>query len=394
MNAELISARQAVDAYCPWGTEMYPIYRTDLFFQLDQELKDGDILTAAVPLDTYEFDPEWFGDEDKRWVWVDDENEDENEDEEEEPWYEDYRYESIFSVATAHFVFDSMSSVSSSFKTSKYGYIANAPVKVVYLGKWMGSLTTHASEQFKIADIQPESLVKDSSKLSLAFSEAPVFSVYNQKTGRKVLQGKATLIQDPESVYAPSAMEYPQEHLYALDISELTECGWYFVSVEGVGRSLPFQIHPAQPGAFTGMPSHAFFLNEAMHTVPRSASAPVAEQPWWTDLWTSNPMTAPDKLIPCKVETDIQGISSDSNSENADSTAVSGEWTNPIWSYNPSDPQLVSWKNLPEIPNDPVEPSGNENADVLGIPDTKTVPQASSPQAGFQNNDGLFPSLD
>ena len=128
---------------------------------------------------------------------------------------------------TAAMAFDRRKTLSNSIKVNQVGYVTDSPVKIAYLGRWMGSF--------------PEG--KEDANPSLLFPQNPPFSICDLKTGKEVLSGLAKLIHTSgtmdEGVYNH---DHSGENVYVIDFTSLKEPGAYFISVPQVGRSLPFRI--------------------------------------------------------------------------------------------------------------------------------------------------------
>ncbi|MCL1888841.1 MAG: hypothetical protein FWF96_08245, partial [Kiritimatiellaeota bacterium] len=122
---------------------------------------------------------------------------------------------------TATLAFDSASSLTYSIKVNQVGYIANGPVKIAYLGRYLGSFPGDA----------------------LKFATPPAFTLHDAATGRVVFTGASKLVHASgdknEGVYN---VDYSGENVYVLDFSAFKAPGAYFASVAGVGRSHAFTI--------------------------------------------------------------------------------------------------------------------------------------------------------
>lgn len=117
--------------------------------------------------------------------------------------------------------FDPRKSYARSVQANQVGYLPTG-AKVAYLGQWLGSLKT------------PDN--------SLNFAAPPAFELVDAKSGRTVFSGTAKFThgeRDPEGRGNMSA-----SNVWELDFTDFTASGEYFLSVAGVGRSLPFRIHP------------------------------------------------------------------------------------------------------------------------------------------------------
>lgn len=130
---------------------------------------------------------------------------------------------------TAAFRFDAKKTLSNSIKVNQVGYLTDSPVKIGYLGRWMGSF--------------PEG---KGGNPALLFEEAPEFHVCAEKTGRIAFTGIARLVHESgkmdEGAYK---CDHSGENVYWLDFTAFRMPGRYFLSVPRVGRSLPFEIGDA-----------------------------------------------------------------------------------------------------------------------------------------------------
>lgn len=253
IKPQMLIARNTVESYVPDGQEMIPIYRTDLFFQLENILNDGDKIEAVV-------------DETSCSAW---------------------------NKATLDF--NSKTAVSSSFHTSNYGYIAESPVKSAYIAKWMGDLT--------------QSAMGDSpgDEPALVFEKPPRYTVVNQTTGESVLTSETTLVSDPRKLEAMEILDYPGEAVYLADLSKITKKGWYFIYVEGIGRSLPFKISDESFVNDMFIPSHKWFdsvLDGKIQPPPTIRYG----LPWYTNLWKTNPDAATKNALPASTAQETKNI--------------------------------------------------------------------------------------
>ncbi|OGV42104.1 MAG: hypothetical protein A2X48_14870 [Lentisphaerae bacterium GWF2_49_21] len=177
-----------IDTYLPEGWPFQAIQMHSIFLQLPQALKDGDKVEVEVSKNIT-----------TAWNRV-------------------------------SIVFSSRTTVSNSIKVNQIGYLADSPVKIAYLGKWMGSFP----EMKNAAAGQGP---------ALSFPQEPEFKVCNLKDGAAVFTGKSRLVHKSgdfnEGVYK---VDHSGENVYLLDFTEFKTAGNYYVSVDGVGRSLPFSI--------------------------------------------------------------------------------------------------------------------------------------------------------
>ena len=139
-------------------------------------------------------------------------------------------------LRTAEFQFDNKHTLSNSIKVNQIGFTIDSPAKTAYLGRWMGSFPEKSDEKLN---------VENSGKISsaLKFKDPPRFVVCDSKTGREVFKGECSLIHTSgsfdEGVYK---VDHSGENVYFMDFTSFSTPGSYFISVDGVGRSLPFDI--------------------------------------------------------------------------------------------------------------------------------------------------------
>ena len=154
-------------------------------------------------------------------------------------------------------------SFSPSIKVNQIGYMPDSPVKVAYLGRWLGDFPVKlkkdgagggvSEEAFRKA-VQEATKPKDEAAASapdapfdggpaLYFAEAPAFRIHAADTGAVVFEGNAQLVHkagiDKEGLYGA---DYAGENVYALDFTPFKTPGRYFLSVPGVGRSPDFSV--------------------------------------------------------------------------------------------------------------------------------------------------------
>lgn len=154
-------------------------------------------------------------------------------------------------------------SFSPSIKVNQIGYLTGSPVKVAYLGRWLGDFPVKlkkdaggggvSEEAFRKA-VQEATKPKDEAAApapdasfdggpALYFPEAPAFQLRAADTGAVVFEGKAQLVHkagiDKEGLYGS---DYAGENVYAIDFTPFKTPGRYFLSVPGVGRSPDFAI--------------------------------------------------------------------------------------------------------------------------------------------------------
>jgi endoglucanase len=162
-------------------------------------------------------------------------------------------------ASTASMAYHDLKTVSGSIKVNQVGYIADSPVKVAYLGRWMGSFPQQeAREAAGAGDAEAAFFEAVAGKKeaapaapppaaspALRFGEEPPFAICEEATGRKVLEGTCRLVHASgtmdEGVYK---CDHSGENVYTIDFGRLQAPGRYFVSVAGVGRSLAFDVAP------------------------------------------------------------------------------------------------------------------------------------------------------
>lgn len=134
-------------------------------------------------------------------------------------------------LGSAALCFDSRKSLSQSIKVNQVGYLTDSPVKMAYLGRWMGSFPEPVPAPAKEADP------------SLHFSVPPAFELCRDGDGAVVFTGMAVRVhtsgQKNEGAYK---VDHSGETVYQLEFTAFRTPGRYFISVPGVGRSLPFEI--------------------------------------------------------------------------------------------------------------------------------------------------------
>jgi hypothetical protein len=204
-----------VDTYLPVGWPFVAIPMHEIFLELPEPLKDGDgVEVSAGPSVTTAADK-------------------------------------------AALVYHDRKTVSRSIKVNQVGYIADSPVKIAYLGRWMGSFPQEQAKTaagagdaekafFEAVKGKKEAAATPAgASPSLRFKEDPPFAVCEEAGGKKVFEGKARQVHTSgkldEGVYK---CDHSGENVYMLDFGRLKAPGRYFVSVPGVGRSLAFDVAP------------------------------------------------------------------------------------------------------------------------------------------------------
>ena len=154
-------------------------------------------------------------------------------------------------------------SFSPSIKVNQIGYLPDSPVKVAYLGRWLGDFPVKlkkdgggegvSEEAFRKA-VQEATKPKDEAAApapdapfdggpALYFAEPPAFQVRAADSGAVVFEGKTQLVHkagiDQEGLYGS---DYAGENVYTIDFTQFKTPGRYFLSVPGVGRSPDFAV--------------------------------------------------------------------------------------------------------------------------------------------------------
>lgn len=210
-----------VDTYLPTGWPFVPIPMHEMFLQLDRELEEGDRVEVEV----------------------------------------DARVTTAGHSATL--VFHASQSLSNSIKVNQVGYLTDSPVKIGYLGRWMGSFPETAAAGGSEKQQDPQTFWKDlvpanhenresaadnlphegPAPTALGFREPPEFDVCREEDDRAAFHGKARFVHRAgemnEGFYK---VDHSGENVYVLDFTGLTTPGRYYLRVPHVGRSLPFAI--------------------------------------------------------------------------------------------------------------------------------------------------------
>lgn len=142
---------------------------------------------------------------------------------------------------SASFTFDPDKSVTRSIQANQVGYLPDGP-KIAYLGCWMGSMPDAAFRN-GAADKRAHGPVYNAlAPFALRFEEEPQFELVDAKSGVVAHRGKARFVHnggEPDGKVNHSA-----SNVYELDFSAFARPGRYFISVQGVGRSIAFNISP------------------------------------------------------------------------------------------------------------------------------------------------------
>ncbi|MEI6033826.1 MAG: glycoside hydrolase family 9 protein, partial [Verrucomicrobiae bacterium] len=156
-------------------------------------------------------------------------------------------------------------SFSPSIKVNQMGYLPDSPVKVAYLGRWLGDFpmrmirqgagSSEASEESFWKAVEeankPKAEGEEASQSkdkefdggpALYFPAPPAFQLH-AADGAVVFEGKAKLVHQvgitKEGLHGA---DYAGENVYELDFTDFKKPGRYFLSAPGVGRSPEFPI--------------------------------------------------------------------------------------------------------------------------------------------------------
>lgn len=216
-----------IDTYLPTGWPFTAIPMHEVFLQVDKPLADGDLVEVEV----------------NRAVTT--------------------------AANRASFRFEGKRSLSNSIKVNQVGYLADSPVKLAYLGRWLGSFPEKAAAAAEPRDDrtsdsvaqafwsqldepkgQPEKAAPRASApptstgaAALAFQDSPAFCLCREADRAVVFRGKARLVhRSGEMTEGYYKVDHSGENVYLLDFTEFKTPGRYFIAVAQVGRSLPFEI--------------------------------------------------------------------------------------------------------------------------------------------------------
>ena len=188
---------------------------------------------------------------------------------------------------SASFTFDPEKSLSQSIKANQVGYLPDGP-KIAYVGRWLGSFpdsgavsadvksgegvvyskdafyaeagkgTQEERENARLAAEAEAEKAAEAAKAdaanaprgeydslapyALRFRKIPAFSLIDWRTGKKVYEGRLSFIHNGLDMDGKN--NYSGENVYTADFTAFKTHGLYVLSVEGVGRSLPFEISP------------------------------------------------------------------------------------------------------------------------------------------------------
>ena len=222
-----------IDSYLPVGWPFVAIPMHEVFLQVEPAYKDGDEITVEVS-------PEL-----------------------------------TTAARSARLVFRDASTFSDALKVNQVGYLTDSPVKMAYLGRWMGSFPElkqgaqasggqSAAQEFwanlpkvksqaeqqeeagqgtRAEPVAPAGKPQAAMGPALAFAQEPAFAVIPESGGKPVFTGQARLVHVSgmlnEGVHG---YDHSGENVYQLDFTAFKAPGRYRISVAGVGCSLPFEI--------------------------------------------------------------------------------------------------------------------------------------------------------
>jgi hypothetical protein len=214
-----------IDTYLPSGWPFAAIPMHEMFLQIEEPLGDGDLVEVEV----------------NRAVTA--------------------------AASRASLRFQEKRSLTNSIKVNQVGYLSDSPVKLAYLGRWLGSFPEKAAsaepretrpdasvaqafwDQLDEPKGQPEragpraAAPPDSAGAALAFPEPPEFCLCREADLAVVFRGKSRLVhRSGEMSEGYYKVDHSGENVYLLDFTSCKTPGRYFVAVAGVGRSLPFEI--------------------------------------------------------------------------------------------------------------------------------------------------------
>lgn len=203
-----------VDTYIPTGWPFPAIPMHEVFLELARPFKDGDRVEVAV-----------------------------------EPAV-------TTGAAAAAIDYGDRKTLSNSIKVNQVGYLPDSPTKIAYLGRWMGSFPERRAASAGRPAGTPEAAFWQAlqggtalaapagdSNPSLLLKEEPEFTVCDAATGRPAFTGKARLTHRSGTMDEGAfKVDHSGENVYLLDFTAFRTPGRYFLSVPGVGRSLPFAI--------------------------------------------------------------------------------------------------------------------------------------------------------
>lgn len=189
----MIAKRQVVE--CFLSTDPYePILRTDLFFRFPEPLRDGDRLSVVVDSSV------------------------------------------VAGASSARLDFQADETVSPSFVLPRFRFNANERSKLVFVSYWLNALPANMGG---VAPTPP--LLPDSEAFALFLPENLPFEVRHED-GRKAMSGTLRNVPNPSALPGIALFQIPGAQAYEANLSQIRRAGRFFVSVPGVGRSLPFDV--------------------------------------------------------------------------------------------------------------------------------------------------------
>jgi hypothetical protein len=214
-----------IDTYLPTGWPFAAIPMHEVFLQIEEPWADGDLVEVQV----------------NRAVTT--------------------------ATSRAAIRFHAKRSLSNSIKVNQVGYLTDSPVKLAYLGRWLGSFP-EKTPSTAARDARPDASVArafwdqlgkpagqpqkadpqapappPSAGPALAFKEPPEFSLCREDDLAVVFRGKSRLVhRSGEMTEGYYKVDHSGENVYLLDFTSFKTPGRYFVTVARVGRSLPFEI--------------------------------------------------------------------------------------------------------------------------------------------------------
>ena len=129
-------------------------------------------------------------------------------------------------------------------QANQVGYLPEG-AKVAYLGWWLGSYPDARAKNAANAEVAHNDAYAKLPAWSLRFDDLPTFHVMDTKDGARVWSGKARMraVGDaPQRNGMGIRMNLSSLNVYELDFTTFRKSGRYYLSVDGVGRSLPFVI--------------------------------------------------------------------------------------------------------------------------------------------------------
>ncbi len=234
MKVMKFGRRSKIDAYLPEGWPFAPIVMHEIFLQLERPIKEGEKVGIRVS---------------PKVCWAANE--------------------------TA-FTFRSRDSYTDSIKVNQVGYLADLPLKRAYLGRWLGSfpdknavgageegkgtITTTADEFFNAAlgKVVTDKKNVTVAPFALSFEQLPSFCLIDATNGKEAYRGQAVLGHN--GLEPDDKANHSAENVYYLDFNDFNKPGRYYISVDGVGRSLPFNIGDDVYQSAFQMASHGVFL--------------------------------------------------------------------------------------------------------------------------------------